>query len=166
MGILADNWLSKGYQSKHEELTFRDYATTALKLYYLNPLDKGSDIVFLNKFINGNEDSQFRYAKIDKLHFLSNDKLELIDYKTGKHIPPADKRFLSNKLLFTIISIKEKLGVYPDIISLYYLRHGIKLSTHINLDVILNSSKIPSSQISYSTLIKIPKTNFQTNKLL
>ncbi|MBE6069178.1 MAG: hypothetical protein E7211_16000 [Clostridium lundense] len=140
--ILDGNWISNGYQSKDEESLFRDYATNALKLYSLNPLDKGCDIVFLNKFISGNEDSQFRYARIDKLHFLSNGQLELIDYKSGKYIPPADKRFSPNKLLFTITSIKEKIGVYPDIFSLYYLRHGIKLSTYINFDTIYNSTKL------------------------
>ncbi len=129
--ILEDNWLSKGYQSDREESLFRSYATYALKLYSLNPLDKGSDIVMLNKFISDNEDSEFKYAKIDKLHFLSNDQLELIDYKSGKYIPPFHKSFYTNKILFTITSIKKKFGVYPDIFSFYYLRHGIKLSIKI-----------------------------------
>lgn len=158
IGILNNNWLSDGYQSKCEESQFRYYAATALKLYSLNPLDKGCDIVLLNKFITGKEDSKFRYAKIDKLHFLSNNQLELIDYKSGKYIHPINKSFFSNKLLFMITSIKEKIGVYPDIFSFYYLRHGIKLSTFINLDTMFYISKIPSPLISNSTSINSPST--------
>lgn len=140
MKILEDNWLSEGYQSSHEESIFKSYATNALKLYSLNPLDKGSDIVLLNKFISDNNASEFRYTKIDKLHFLSNDQLELIDYKSGKHIPPFDESFYTNKTLFTISSIKNKLGVCPDVFSFYYLRHGIKLSAKINEpNLLLNS---------------------------
>lgn len=142
--ILDDNWISNGYQSKDEESLFRDYATNALKLYSLSPLDKGCDIVFLNKFISGNEDSQFRYARIDKLHFLSNDQLELIDYKSGKYIPPFEKSLYTNKTLFTIKSIKKKLGVYPDVFSFYYLRHGIKLSAKIN-----EVNLLPNNYVQY-----------------
>ncbi|WP_186430053.1 hypothetical protein [Clostridium sp. BSD9I1] len=132
MGILKDNWLSEGYQSISEESLFKSYATYALKLYSLNPLDKGSDIVLLNKFLSDNEGSEFKYAKIDKLHFLPGNQLELVDYKSGKYIPPFEKSLYTNKTLFTITSIKKKLGVYPDIFSFYYLRHGIKLSVKIN----------------------------------
>ncbi|MCY6482811.1 hypothetical protein OW763_00365 [Clostridium aestuarii] len=129
--ILNDNWLSTGYQSNYEESLFKSFATTAMKKYSLNPLDRGCDIVLINKFITAKEGSKLKYAKIDKLHFLSNDQLELIDYKSGKHLPPINKSFFTSKTLFTITSIKKKFGVYPDIFSLYYLRHGIKFSQEI-----------------------------------
>ncbi|KEH87950.1 hypothetical protein Z965_05130 [Clostridium novyi A str. BKT29909] len=135
LDILNINWLSTGYQSKHEESLFRSYATNAIKLYFLNPLDKGCDILLLDKFITFKEDSNLICCKVDKLHFLSNDKLELIDYKTGKYIPSIDKYFNSYKTFLTVYSIKKKLGVYPDIFSLYYLQHGLKFSTFINIDV-------------------------------
>lgn len=56
LDILNINWLSTGYQSKHEESLFRSYATNVIKLYFLNPLDKGCDILLLDKFITFKED--------------------------------------------------------------------------------------------------------------
>lgn len=131
LDILNDNWLSTGYQSNREESLFKSYATAAMKIYSLTPLDKGCDIVLLNKFITDTEGSKLKCSKIDKLHFLSNDELELIDYKSGKHIIPINNSICSCKTFFTINSIKKKLGVYPDIFSLYYLRYGVKLSAKI-----------------------------------
>lgn len=142
LDILKENWLSTGYQSTFEESQFKSIATNAMKLYSLNPLDKDCDIVLLNKFIADTEGTEFKCAKIDKLHFLSNNNLEFIDYKSGKYLPPINKSLCTHKTLFTITSIKKKLGVYPDIFSLYYLRHGIKLSTFINLDIMFNINKL------------------------
>ncbi|MDP4145700.1 MAG: hypothetical protein Q8936_14640 [Bacillota bacterium] len=81
LDILNSNWLSTGYQSSYEEYKFKSYAATAIKMYSLNPLDKGCDIVWLNKFITDSEGDVPIFAKIDKLHFLSTGQLELIDYK-------------------------------------------------------------------------------------
>lgn len=136
LDILQDNWLSTGYQSSYEESLFKSYATTAIKIYSINPLDKGYDIVLLDKFITDTDGSKLRYTKIDKLHFLSSGELELIDYKSGKYIPPINEAFSISNIFFTVNSINKKLGVYPDIFSLYYLRHGIKLSAFINLNTI------------------------------
>lgn len=129
--ILRNNWLSEGYQSTDEESLFKSYATITMKTYSIIPLDKGSDIVLLNKFITDTEESKLKYAKIDKLHFLSNGQLELIDYKSGQYVPPVNKLFSTDNTFFTTNSIKKKLGVYPDIFSFYYLRHGIKISLPI-----------------------------------
>jgi hypothetical protein len=107
------------------------YATSAMELYSIIPLDKGTDIVLLNKFITDTEKSKPKYVRIDKLHFLSDGRLELLDYKSGRYIPPVNKLFYSDNISFSINSIKKKVGVYPDIFSFYFLRHGIKLSIEI-----------------------------------
>lgn len=129
--ILNNNWSSEGYQTRDEESLFMSYATYTMKLYSIIPLDKGTDIVLLNKFITDTEISKAKYIRIDKLHFLSDGRLELLDYKSGRYIPPINKLFSSDNISFSINSIKKKVGVYPDIFSLYFLRHGIKLSIEI-----------------------------------
>lgn len=142
LNTLESNWISKGYSSTSEERTFKSTAYTTMNLYYMNPLDKGSDIVLLNKFINISETSQFRCCRIDKLHFLNSNELELIDYKSGMYIPPPIDSFYTQKSLLTVTSIKNKFGVYPDIYSFYYLRRGIKKSLHLDSDYIFILNKL------------------------
>jgi hypothetical protein len=53
--ILNNNWLSDGYQTRDEESLFMCYATSTMKLYSIISLDKGNDILLLNKIITDTE---------------------------------------------------------------------------------------------------------------
>lgn len=132
LSILHDNWLSLGYNSKREEDIYKIRAVNTLIKYYYNPKDKGEEIILIDKFIKAKEDKTIYFAKIDKLHFLEEDTLEVIDYKSGWHLPPKSLIFNSNKVYQTLFCIYSKFGCFPQQYSFYYLRHNFKYTMTID----------------------------------
>jgi len=132
LGILQDNWISFGYTSTSEEDIFKNRALISLINYYRNPLDKGCENLIIDKFINYKVPNNLSLSsKVDKLHELNNGLFEVIDYKSGLYLPPEDTMFNSLKVHKTIYVVYQKLGVYPDLFSYYYLRYNKKFTFKI-----------------------------------
>ena len=144
--LLLDNWINLGYACIYEEELFKNRALVALMNYYRNPLDKGYENLIVDKFITykapNNSDLT---SKIDKLHELNNGLFEVVDYKSGLYLPPKENMFNSLKVHKTIYVVYQKLGVYPDLFSYYYLRYNKKFTFKITkeytcfLQQVLNS---------------------------
>lgn len=130
--LLSSNWINEGYSSFDEEMDYKLKAFTSLTSYYLNPLDKGYENILINKFISTtNSNSKFLTCKIDKFYELENGLLELVDYKSGKYLPPNSLMFSNYALYKTLYVVNEKLGSYPDIFSYYYLLYNRKFSINV-----------------------------------
>lgn len=142
LNILYDNWLSLGYNSPKEESIYKMRAVSTLIKYHSNPKDKGEENILIDKFIKANENKAIYLAKVDKLHFLDEDILELIDYKTGWHVPPKSHIFKSNKVYQTLFCIYSKFGCFPQQYSFYYLRHNLKYTMTIDQIFFKKDSKV------------------------
>lgn len=135
LNLLLENWVNVGYESDLEERIFKNRAMIALANYYVNPLDKGTENLIIDKFVQyKSPENLILLGKVDKLHELSNGLYELIDYKSGKYLPPEDELFKTNKVPKIIYLTYQKFGVYPDLFSYYYLRHNKKFTLHITED--------------------------------
>jgi DNA helicase-2/ATP-dependent DNA helicase PcrA len=133
--ILNKNWINEGYQSKeHEKKSFEN----AKKIItdYLNKnfdhkklpekLEYPFNFIIKNLKIGG---------RIDRIDLLEGNKIEIIDYKTGKNIP--NEASLAKDMQLTIyalaaLEVKDKLlNKKPEnvILSFYFLEEGKKIST-------------------------------------
>lgn len=146
--ILDKNWISLGYSSTSEELAFKNKSYRLLLNYINNPLDKSLDILYIDKYLKRKIDKYVTLTcKIDKLHEVSSDVYEFIDYKTGKHISPISKNQASFHIPILLDLIHDKFEFYPDYISYYYLQFNKKISYEITSDVIKKSKELLKSYV-------------------
>lgn len=132
LSLLEEIWISIGYNDVQEEEYFKIRAYLMLISYFKNPLDQGLESLIINKFLKKSIRKNLVICKkIDKLYENLNGDFELIDYKYGKQIMHSESFELDIKSIFSIIVIKENLGIYPDIISYYYLSYCKKFSHFI-----------------------------------
>ena len=159
----TEKWNSDIYQDKQEEAFAFHQGIEMLKKYYLQNQNLSFNIV--------NLETLFRIPIQDKLHQVTGridriDKLkdgtfEIIDYKTTKKMPSQemiDKNFQLSIYYLGVINQWPYLEKEnrPVKLSLYYLRHGEKLSTNQNKEQIKETKERILSLIN-----QIEKSNFE-----
>lgn len=133
ISLLDKNWVSKGYDSNIEEQHFKQRAVTTLKSYYYNPLDIGIENLIVNKKLQKNLGSNLILrGKVDKFQELNGGLFELVDYKTGKYLPPTFHIKFNSHLAILLTLIYSSYGIYPDLVSYYYLMHNRKFTIEID----------------------------------
>ncbi|MFC1700586.1 RecB family exonuclease [Patescibacteria group bacterium] len=131
----TDKWNSDIYQNKQEESFAFHQGIEILKNYYINNNHLDSKVIDLETSFTiplGNHQITGRIDRIDKL---PDNTFEIIDYKTSKKMPPQET--IDNNLQLSVYNLgllyrwpvirKENKKVK---LSLYYVRHGEKLSTN------------------------------------
>lgn len=155
--LLKSSWVSIGYCSKKEEKEFYEKGLSILKCYFADRKDKESNILFveekLTKVLSNNI---ILFGKPDKIYINTNGELELVDYKASSSISYHLNPLYDIQLLLYIILVKEKTGLYPSIVSRYYLCFNKKIShklTNEDITLIENyfSTVIPIVENYYST---------------
>jgi RecB family exonuclease len=63
---------------------------------------------------------------IDRLDFTAGGGYSLIDYKLDRSLPQANSAESSPQLSFYHLLVYESMGVAPEDVRLYYLRHGVE----------------------------------------
>ena len=163
--LLKSSWVSIGYDSKEEEKEFYEKALSILNCYFSDRKDKENNILFVEeKLTKVLSNDIVLFGKPDKIYINTNGELEIVDYKaTGSmsyHLNPL----YDIQLLLYIILLKEKTGLYPSIVSRYYLCFNKKISHQLtNDDITLIetyfSTVLPIVQDYYSnSASKPPKT--------
>lgn len=137
--ILKKDWISLGYTSRtHEEQTYKQ-AETMLRGFAQNTLtDKpdpvGIEIPF-NFWLKGKNGSLKVGGRIDRIDRLANNKIEIIDYKTGPNVPTEKKVKEDFQLSFyALAATNVRDQIFPKkpdeiILTLNYLEANKKLST-------------------------------------
>lgn len=163
--LLKSSWISIGYDSKEEEKEFYEKALSILNCYFSDRKDKENTILFVEeKLTKVLSNDVVLFGKPDKIYINTTGELEIVDYKaTGSmsyHLNPL----YDIQLLLYIILVKEKTGLYPSIVSRYYLCFNKKIShrlTNDDITLIENyfSTVLPIVQDYYSSSAsKPPKT--------
>lgn len=137
--IIEDSWVDLGYSSYDEEQVFKDRAYRMLLEYIDAPKDVGAENLITNRIVDFTfENGSIVSAKVDKVYERFDSKIEVVDYKTGYTI---NKRldFHSNyQLPLYLTLVHNKLGIYPDFISYYYLAYNKKFTyevTQYDIDI-------------------------------
>lgn len=152
--ILNLNWSDEGYQSKGHEKVARQRAIDAIDRYLRdNPTSESKPLAVELPF-NFNIDNIKVGGRLDRLDSLGNNKIEIIDYKTGDKIP-TEKDLNSNLQLTTYALAATEvhdayLGKKPDevVLSLYYLEKGQKISTVRTIEQLAEAKKEIIDRIS------------------
>ncbi|MCT4621587.1 MAG: PD-(D/E)XK nuclease family protein [Marinisporobacter sp.] len=140
--LLRRNWIREGYDSIEEERSFGLKGLDMLTNYYHDPQDQGKKSLIIEEFIKKDINERFVLCgKLDKVYVKNDDKIEVLDYKTGQKIEPINLIQLPIYLLLA----KEKLGAYPHTVSFYYLAHNKKIVQEVTRDFLKESLKIINS---------------------
>ena len=134
--LLKSSWVSIGYSSKDEEMEFYKNGLSVLKQYFLDRKDIENNILFVEDKLtkslsNGNI---VLFGKPDKVFINKNNELEIVDYKTSKKISYNFNPLYDTQLLLYIILVKDKVGLYPSVISRYYLQSNTKVNYTLTTD--------------------------------
>lgn len=106
-------------------------------------------------------------GKVDKVCVNENNKIEILDYKTGASFSPIIDLHNDMQLPIYLLLLRYKLGVFPSVISYYYLSINDKVSIEVTKEVIeftLLQLKTIIKNIYYETQFEFtPTTRCKTN---
>ena len=125
-------WNSEVYESKDEEMAVLAGGVKILEEYYRNNNPKNFDIIGLETRFNLEITDEITIAGIiDRVDRLEDGSFEIIDYKTAKNLPAQNDVDNNLQLSIYYLAILDRWSKLekPIKLSLYFLKHGIKLST-------------------------------------
>ena len=132
IGIYEQQWIDDWYNNKKQKEEYFELGKKALKMFYNGFLKTKSSILFientpaLEQNFNLKINNNTFIGKIDRIDKTA-DKVEIIDYKTGK-MPDKLKSEDREQLLIYQIAAGEVFGLKPEKLTYYYLDSGKKLS--------------------------------------
>jgi DNA helicase-2/ATP-dependent DNA helicase PcrA len=133
--LVQEVWINEGYTSKiHEKRAFAK-AEEIVTNYLKDNFDKNNLPLALEYPFNFYLQKIKIAGRIDRIDKLGENKIEIIDYKTGANVPTEKKLATDLQLTFYALAateVKDKiLAKTPDeiMLSLYYLEKGVKLTT-------------------------------------
>ncbi|HEY8892912.1 MAG TPA: PD-(D/E)XK nuclease family protein [Clostridium sp.] len=134
--ILEKHWISEGYESDEDELSYFLQAKEMLENYCADRKDLGR-IIFSEEMIKHYLSKNLTLCgKIDKVYVNENEKIEILDFKTGNSFIPFIDLREDIQLPIYLLLLKYKLGVFPSIISYYYISINQKVSLEVTKEVI------------------------------
>ena len=133
--LLKKNWITQGFTSKtHEKQTY-DQAEALLLSVAQEALAHPTNTIAVETPFNFWINKLKIGGRIDRVDQLSDGRIEIIDYKTGKNVPTEKKVKEDLQLsLYALAAAEIKDGVLGKdpkdvLLTLYYLEDNIKLST-------------------------------------
>lgn len=150
LDFFSRNWNSEVFEVEAEERAAFSQGVTMIQNYYKKNDPSQFTVVDLeSRFAIETNDEEHKHIisgvidRIDK----TEDGYEIIDYKTTKKMPSQEK--VDNDLQLSVY-LKAFLARYPKEIehldkvkvSLYYLKHGVKLTSSRTLEQLKNSENV------------------------
>ena len=127
--LLDLEWVADGYRDPSEERTYLDHARSVLADYHREnapsyripaALEFRFSIEIEGVQING---------VIDRMDRLPGGGYEIIDYKTGRRLPPKQQVDQDLQLSVYYLAAKEIWGIEPERLTLYYLLPRQRMTT-------------------------------------
>lgn len=132
--LLQKHWIRDGYEDIKVEKMFYKRGLDMLTKYFYDPKDQGQDVLIVEELISIDYGNYVLCGKLDKVYITNDNKIEIIDYKTGKSVYPLDDLQLPIYLML----LKNTLGIYPHRVSSYFLEYNKKVTREIT-ERLLNS---------------------------
>jgi CRISPR/Cas system-associated exonuclease Cas4 (RecB family) len=101
-----------------------------LRLYASNEREKGRVPAYLEHPLKVEFGPYLLTGTVDRLDFTPGGGYALIDYKLDRKLPKANAAEDNLQLSFYDLLVYEGLGVAPEEVSLYYLRHGVEQTSY------------------------------------
>jgi DNA helicase-2/ATP-dependent DNA helicase PcrA len=132
LDLYKANWSEEGFDNKKHKLEFYDKGKTYLLGFLKNGFNPNFLPILMEENFTVPINSTLKIGgKIDRVDDLGNGKFELIDYKTGAHLPTQKDVDRDLQLSFYALALSSIKNVNPENIklSLYYLDTQEKFST-------------------------------------
>lgn len=136
LAFFSNSWDKDVYISESEEMVAFEQGVRIIKDYYKKNYPANFHVLGLESYfeapIKDKEEIHSITGKIDRIDKLKDDTFEVIDYKTSRSLPSQKSVDENMQLAMYHLGLLNK---WPDLInrpvklSLYFLRHGEKLST-------------------------------------
>jgi CRISPR/Cas system-associated exonuclease Cas4 (RecB family) len=126
--LYKKNWKNDGYRSKKDREKYHEKGLVILNTLYDDMEREGwPNPAFIEKPFNIKIGGYLVKGAIDRIDYLDDGTVEVIDYKTGT---PKDKLVFQDKrqLLLYKIAAEEALGLKVSKLSFYYLENNSKIS--------------------------------------
>ena len=126
--IFEKNWNPLGYENEKDRKNTFEEGKGILKKYYEKNQDLNVKHLGLEKKFVLHIDGTKLKGTIDRIDKLPDGSVEIIDYKTGKE---KSQKEVDDNVQMTIYTMgaADALKIKPDVLSLYFLNSGNKIST-------------------------------------
>lgn len=129
--LLKKSWISKGYSTVEEETEYRQKAHSVLQHFYQSA-DISAQPLYIEEFFRIPIEDFLLSGKIDRIDAISGDKVELIDYKTGKgRVTQKDLQEDLQLGIYALAAVR-KFQLKPERVTVFSLEQNMKFSTEIN----------------------------------
>lgn len=155
--IMQKHWNSEGYKSKKDEENYFLKARKMLQNYCNDRKDLGRIILNEEMIKHHIGKNIVLCGKLDKVYINENNKLEVLDFKTGESFSPIIDLKNDLQLPVYLLLLRYRLGVFPDVVSYYYLSINDKVSIDVTKEIrdyCLSQLKDIISDIYYETQLK------------
>lgn len=136
LAFFSSSWDKDIYASESEEMMAFEQGVRILKDYYKKNYPANFHVLGLESFfeapIKDKDEVHSITGKIDRIDKLKDDSYEVIDYKTSRTLPSQKSVDENMQLAMYHLGFLNKwpnLANKPVKLSLYFLRHGEKIST-------------------------------------
>jgi RecB family exonuclease len=128
-GFLDDEWSEEGYRDPGEESLYRDHARQVLAEYHKeNAAAFRIPAALEYRFTIEVEGVQLS-GVIDRMDRIPGGGYEIIDYKTGRRLPPQARIDQDLQLSVYHLAAKQIWGIEPEKLTLYFLLPGQRMTT-------------------------------------
>lgn len=123
------SWKNEGFQSPQQAHDFYEKGRKMLARYFKESIVSKSEVQHVEK------DFTFRLGRtcvhgiIDRIDRHPDGTREVIDYKTHAEIWKQDRVDSDLQLSMYALACERSLGFKPDVLSIYFLTHGVKIIT-------------------------------------
>jgi DNA helicase II / ATP-dependent DNA helicase PcrA len=140
--IYETEWTSAGYEDEYQEAEYKKDGLEQLKVFHASVVADAPNIVDLEKpFDLAMENDVILGGRIDQVNALGRNRVEIVDYKTGKPRKEADAR-KSLQLSIYALAAKEIFEWEPDRLIFHYLQDNSRLLTSRDAKQISEAEKI------------------------
>jgi DNA helicase-2/ATP-dependent DNA helicase PcrA len=140
--IYETEWNSSGYEDEYQEAEYKKDGLEQLKVFYASVLADAPQILDLEKpFDLPLENDVILAGRIDQVNTIGRNKVEIVDYKTGKPRKEADAR-KSLQLSIYALAAKEIFEWDPERLVFHYLQDNSTVVTSRDAKQISDAEKI------------------------
>ena len=128
LDIYEKHWQPLGYMNEEHRPTRFESGKIILADYYAKNADSKNKPIALEKSFNIRIGGIKFFGRIDRIDPLPDGGVEIVDYKTG-NIKSQKEVDQDMQVALYAIAVKESLGMNPELMSLYFVEGGEKVST-------------------------------------
>jgi putative RecB family exonuclease len=128
-GFLDDEWSDEGYRDPGEETLYKDHARQVLTDYHRENADQFRIPAALEYRFTIEVEGVALSGVIDRMDRIPGGGYEIIDYKTGRRLPPQARIDQDLQLSVYHLAAKEIWGIEPAKLTLYFLLPGQRMTT-------------------------------------